>query len=212
MSRVRFCIKKEPFGVHFLVPKTATRSELHKRNSDCYAKRQSRQRLPVANAVCKTMLRIVTSPFLYKKRTLWGSFFGAENRTRTGTDFTPRDFKSLASAYSATSAFWRHHPESNRGWRLCRPLPYRLAMMPYANGFPTKRVAFTTLERETGFGPATSTLARWHSTTESLPHIDFLDFCDYYNISNNLWYCNLFLSVFSSSFLFLLFLPACRKL
>ena len=27
------------------------------------------------------------------------------------------------------------------------------------------------LERETGFGPATSTLARWHSTTESLPHI-----------------------------------------
>ncbi len=61
------------------------------------------------------MLRIVASPFLYKKRTLWGSFFGAENRTRTGTDFTPRDFKSLASAYSATSAFWRHHPESNRG-------------------------------------------------------------------------------------------------
>ena len=27
------------------------------------------------------------------------------------------------------------------------------------------------LERETGFGPATSTLARWHSTTESLPQI-----------------------------------------
>ena len=25
------------------------------------------------------------------------------------------------------------------------------------------------LERETGFGPATFTLARWHSTTESLP-------------------------------------------
>ena len=32
------------------------------------------------------------------------------------------------------------------------------------------RVRFL-LERETGFGPATSTLARWHSTTESLPHI-----------------------------------------
>ena len=26
------------------------------------------------------------------------------------------------------------------------------------------------VERETGFGPATFTLARWHSTTESLPH------------------------------------------
>ena len=50
------------------------------------------------------MLRIVASPFLYKKRTLWGSFFGAENRTRTGTDFTPRDFKSLVSAYSTTAA------------------------------------------------------------------------------------------------------------
>ena len=32
------------------------------------------------------------------------------------------------------------------------------------------RVRFL-LERETGFGPATSTLARWHSTTESLPRI-----------------------------------------
>ena len=26
---------------------------------------------------------------------------------------------------------WRRHPESNRGWRFCRPLPYRLAMAPY---------------------------------------------------------------------------------
>ena len=27
--------------------------------------------------------------------------------------------------------FWRRHPESNRGYRCCRPLPYRLAMAPY---------------------------------------------------------------------------------
>ena len=27
--------------------------------------------------------------------------------------------------------FWRHHPESNWGKGLCRPLPYRLAMVPY---------------------------------------------------------------------------------
>ena len=29
---------------------------------------------------------------------------GAGDRTRTGTDFTPRDFKSLVSAYSTTPA------------------------------------------------------------------------------------------------------------
>ena len=27
---------------------------------------------------------------------------------------------------------WRHHPESNWRWRFCRPLPYRLAMVPYS--------------------------------------------------------------------------------
>ena len=32
------------------------------------------------------------------------SFFGAADRTRTDTAVTPRDFKSLASAYSATAA------------------------------------------------------------------------------------------------------------
>ena len=31
--------------------------------------------------------------------------FGAGDRGRTGTVFPPRDFKSLASAYSATPAF-----------------------------------------------------------------------------------------------------------
>ena len=30
---------------------------------------------------------------------------GAADRGRTGTDFTPRDFKSLVSAYSTTAAF-----------------------------------------------------------------------------------------------------------
>ena len=33
-----------------------------------------------------------------------GVFFGAGDRDRTGTDFTPRDFKSLVSAYSTTPA------------------------------------------------------------------------------------------------------------
>ena len=47
----------------------------------------------------------------------------------------------------------------NRRSRFCRPMPYHLAMSP------RKFV----LERETGFEPATSTLARLHSTTELLP-------------------------------------------
>ena len=35
---------------------------------------------------------------------LW-FLYGAGDRSRTGTAVTPRDFKSLASTYSATSAF-----------------------------------------------------------------------------------------------------------
>ena len=31
--------------------------------------------------------------------------FGAGNRNRTGTDFTPRDFKSLVSTYSTMPAW-----------------------------------------------------------------------------------------------------------
>ena len=31
--------------------------------------------------------------------------FGAADRNRTGTDFTPRDFKSLVSTYSTTAAY-----------------------------------------------------------------------------------------------------------
>ena len=27
--------------------------------------------------------------------------------------------------------FWRRRPDSNRGWRFCRPLPYHLATSPY---------------------------------------------------------------------------------
>ena len=33
------------------------------------------------------------------------SSFGAADRNRTGTDFTPRDFKSLVSTYSTTAAY-----------------------------------------------------------------------------------------------------------
>ena len=40
-----------------------------------------------------------------KSRPLWGrDSFGAGNRNRTGTEFTPRDFKSLVSTYSTMPA------------------------------------------------------------------------------------------------------------
>lgn len=75
---------------------------------------------------------------------------GAEGRTRTGTSISSsRDFKSLASTippprhiskelesftpyhYQKVSRSWRRHPESNRGSRICSPLPYHLAMPPF---------------------------------------------------------------------------------
>ena len=69
---------------------------------------------------------------------------------------------------------WRRRPDLNRGWRFCRPLPYLLATAPRKE---QRRVNATRptyrgeklLERETGFEPATSTLARSHSTTELFP-------------------------------------------
>ena len=80
---------------------------------------------------------------------------------------------------------WRRRPELNRGWRFCRPLPYRLATAPLGSDRPvvgwleTGRAtcgdsvawswAVCEVERETGFEPATSTLARSHSTTELFP-------------------------------------------
>src|SRR5216684_3449154 len=94
---------------------------------------------------------------------------------------------------------WRRRPDLNRGWRFCRPLPYHLATAPIglkagtrgpkgphyiaqgaSCGFSDLRrlacqpklARFSReqrLERETGFEPATSTLARSHSTTELFP-------------------------------------------
>ena len=64
---------------------------------------------------------------------------------------------------------WRRRPDLNRGWRFCRPLPYHLATAPSDQ----KRglIGGRRMERETGFEPATSTLARSHSTTELFPPV-----------------------------------------
>ena len=67
---------------------------------------------------------------------------------------------------------WRRRPDLNRGWRFCRPLPYLLATAPRRKSARAQTgPAFSAekLERETGFEPATSTLARSHSTTELFP-------------------------------------------
>ena len=53
------------------------------------------------------------------------AYFGAGGQTWTGTVVTPQDFKSCASADSATPAYWRHHSDSNWGIRVLqtRALP-----------------------------------------------------------------------------------------
>ena len=61
---------------------------------------------------------------------------------------------------------WRRRPDLNRGWRFCRPLPYHLATAPSVKDTASEE---RNMERETGFEPATSTLARSHSTTELFP-------------------------------------------
>ena len=106
-----------------------------------------------------------------RRRKNASSFAGAENRTRTGTDVTPRDFKSLASAYSATSASLEASPGIEPGMKALQASALPLGYDAIRKRAFDKTFVILTLERETGFGPATSTLARWHSTTESLPHI-----------------------------------------
>ena len=107
-----------------------------------------------------------------KKTTVLVVFFnGAENRTRTGTDVTPRDFKSLASAYSATSASLEASPGIEPGMKALQASALPLGYDAIRKRAFDKTFVILTLERETGFGPATSTLARWHSTTESLPQV-----------------------------------------
>ena len=106
-----------------------------------------------------------------KRRKNASSFAGAENRTRTGTDVTPRDFKSLASAYSATSASLEASPGIEPGMKALQASALPLGYDAIRKRAFDKTFVILTLERETGFGPATSTLARWHSTTESLPQV-----------------------------------------
>ncbi len=56
---------------------------------------------------------------------------------------------------------WRRHPDSN--WRITA---LQAAALP---------LGYAAVERETGFEPATSTLARSHSTTELFPRFEIRD-------------------------------------
>ena len=116
-------------------------------------------------------------------------------------------FKTAALSRSAISRqksvirfSWRRHPDLNRGSRLCRPMPYRLAISPpnpikwwcpepdlnrhrkNSRGILSplrlpispsgQRMLFSKcMERETRFELATPTLARSCSTTELFPHL-----------------------------------------
>ena len=133
---------------------------------------------PAGAPLCKqppntTTVWLVRIPTVFRhskrRRITASSFAGAENRTRTGTDVTPRDFKSLASAYSATSASLEASPGIEPGMKALQASALPLGYDAIRKRAFDKTFVILTLERETGFGPATSTLARWHSTTESLP-------------------------------------------
>ncbi len=73
-------------------------------------------------------------------------------------------FKTKGHLFSRVPLLWRRHPDLNRGVRVLQTLA-----LPLGYG-AKKNSAELCLERETRFEPATSTLARWRSTTELFPH------------------------------------------
>src|SRR6185503_8124524 len=94
---------------------------------------------------------------------------------RRGDRGAPASERVRGPGTKSPDQYWRRRPDLNRGWRFCRPLPYRLATAPHKRqtaGLATRPAEpgeKKMLERETGFEPATSTLARSHSTTELFP-------------------------------------------
>ena len=77
-----------------------------------------------------------------------------------------------ASAIPPLALTWRPEAELNRCTGFCRPLPNRSAIGPKLTQNTLghhKRVNYQKLERETGFKPAASSLARKRSITELLP-------------------------------------------
>ncbi len=92
----------------------------------------------------------------------------------------PRDFKSLASTYSAIRAYFREpllgreNLEAPPGFEPGMEV-LQTSALPLGDGAKKNQqvmliyIVEKEMERETGFEPATSTLARLHSTTELFP-------------------------------------------
>ena len=59
---------------------------------------------------------------------------------------------------------WRRHPDLNRGFAVLQTAALPLGYAAFLENYKK-------MERETGFEPATSTLARLHSTAELFPLI-----------------------------------------
>ena len=97
---------------------------------------------------------------------------GARDRTRT--DKCPRDFKSLASTYSATRA----SALANKMEREMGCTGLRYAKLPGSKNLLLaaiclkKTVARKYMEREMGFEPTAPTLARLCSTPELFPQME----------------------------------------
>ena len=121
-------------------------------------------------------LGLLKSCELKNNNQFWLLFFGAEDRTWTGTMLPPQDFKSCASAYSATSAYKLEAPSrfelEHKGfadlgltaWLRCH---YSFNLNEPKSAFPFVK---NKMERRTGFEPATFALARRRSTAEPPPH------------------------------------------
>ena len=89
---------------------------LHNQPPCCICHRQHRAVGPESN-------RRFDSVAITKAGPRWGpAFVGAADRNRTGTDFTPRDFKSLVSTYSTTTAYSFLVPRRFRFARILSPL------------------------------------------------------------------------------------------
>ncbi len=67
---------------------------------------------------------------------------------------------------------------------------YTKGSMPKEKGVSLLANPLISLERETGFGPATSTLARLHSTTELFPRVSFVKYQKL--VSMSMLFCMIF--------------------
>ena len=148
------------------VESTIRRALVHPLGSFLYAGGGSGNLLPCASS---DLTRASDSATCRRKLARRASAAG-----ELGNSYEAHDCAAEVQMIEFEPESWRRRPDLNRGWRFCRPLPYLLATAPRKEERRVSRPAYVPrrdelLERETGFEPATSTLARSHSTTELFP-------------------------------------------